>query len=409
MAKYKDFDDEYEYDNKEQDGYYYDEQYYYEEEPDPYERVRKPANNRKGRKKKKGRKKFIAIFAVEFIVLLGLLGVWYFANKISKIHHDPIDRNQVIVNQFSQKTENVLKGYRNILLLGSDARESSIDALNKTGENHTDAILVASINLDTYEVRLVSIYRDTLMRIPKSDIVKNEQYNKATEAMFFYGAESTMSMLNTNLDLDIKDYILVNWEAVIQMVDAVGGIDIDIDEEERYWINEYMRDTALNTGRGSNYEQVQNAGHVHLNGLQATAYCRIRATSGWDYRRTERQRTVISKVVEKAKKFNLSQINKVLDAVCENMVTSMDNSELVSMAKEAAKYSLTQTGGFPYDRVDNVDHISGLALRDPVIAKDLVNNVAKLHQFLFDVNDFEASDTVKEIDREINNFDMVYR
>ena len=437
MSRYKDFDDDYEYEEeyeetpyrrssryveeedppyihksryvsddepiyaytKRRNYEYYEEEY---EEEDPYiRRPKRPAN-----KKKRKRRKLIAVmFVVEFLLAIVLLGVWYLTSKLEKIEHDPIDRDAIMINNIDDNTKEILSGYKNILLLGSDARNSNVEELGKTEENHTDAMLILSINVNTKEARLVSVYRDMIMRIPIDENNNKVCYNKATEAMYYYGAESTINMLNTNLDLDITDYVLVNWEAVIQLVDAVGGIDgVVIDEEERYWINQYMADTAKNTGRDMDYPLVEETGSVHLNGLQATAYCRIRATQGWDYRRTERQRTVITKIFEKVKKFSPSQINKVLDAVCSNILTSISNSDLISLAMDAPKYQLTKTGGFPFETIDGIANITGLQLVDPVLANNLSYNVSQLHKYLFDVNDYSPSYTVQEISREMADF-----
>ena len=216
MSRYKDFDDDYEYEEeyeetpyrrssryveeeeppyihksryvsddepiyaytKRRNYEYYEEEY---EEEDPYiRRPKRPAN-----KKKRKRRKLIAVmFVVEFLLAIVLLAVWYLTSKLEKIEHDPIDRDAIMINNIDDNTKEILSGYKNILLLGSDARNSNVEELGKTEENHTDAMLILSINVHTNEARLVSVYRDMIMRIPIDENNNKVCYNKATEAMY---------------------------------------------------------------------------------------------------------------------------------------------------------------------------------------------------------------------------------
>lgn len=397
MAKYRDFDDDYVY----EDEYspYYDTEYVEEKRTVSAGRGKKPSGKKKISRKKK-RIIFIVVLIVEFIVLMALLLIWYYAKKMSQIDYTPIDRDAIIINDLSQETQETLEGYTNILLLGSDTRDNDGGVVTDAYKNHTDAILIASINNKTKEVRLISIYRDSVMKI-YDPVKKTSIYRKATESMYFFGIEPTISMINTNLDLDIKDFVMVNWDALIEIVDAVGGIDIEIDEEEQYWINEYLRDTGKNTGR--TYENVTSFGKVHLDGIQTTAYCRIRATSGWDYRRTERQRTVISLIFAKAKPMNIAELNKAIDAITNNIATSLDAQYITSMLLGVADYSLTEQSGFPFDTVDKITSVNtpGNTITYPVVPKTLESNVKDLHKFLFDVDKYEVSDNVRDISQEI--------
>ena len=404
MAKYRDFDDDYEYE---------DESYIYEEKPVGRRNSRVVQEEEiqdevKPEKPKKKRKRWVLIlvFAIEIILLLVLIVVWYLLSKMEMIKYTPINKDAVIINkELTDDTIEVLEGYTNILLLGTDARDNTVEGLTKLGENHTDSIIIASINNKTKEVRLVSVYRDTVLKMVDTVNTQNVRYDKATEAMFFYGVEPTISMINTNLDLDITDYIMVNWNALIDIIDAVGGIDIEIDDNELYWINEYLRDTGKNTGR--DYENVSNAGMVHLDGIQATAYCRIRYGGGDDYRRTERQRTVINLVVEKAKKMDVTQLDKAINSIFGNIATSLDVGDILNLSKSIANYTITESSGFPID-LTTAKTVSGTDIRDVVVAKDLTANVSLLHKVLFDVDNYNPTNTVKEISEKISELTGAY-
>ena len=156
--------------------------------------------------------------------------------------------------------------------------------------------MICSINKKTGETRLVSVYRDTLLNIGGGD------YRKCNAAYAFGGPQQAVAMLNANLDLNITDFVTVGFEGLAETIDALGGIDLEITEEEMEYMNSYMDDMYYEIG--TEYDEVADWGMQHLSGIQATAYCRIRYTAGDDFRRAERQRTVLMLTMEKARKAN---------------------------------------------------------------------------------------------------------
>ena len=352
------------------------------------------ANKKKKRRMKVWQKALL--FFVELVVLCVVVVAWYIVDKFSKLEIQEIDREAIdLVIAPEVKANETLKGYTNYLLLGTDARDNSLEALNKTGEGNTDAIIIASLNNDTKEVKLVSVYRDTLLMVPASGKF-NDTYRKATEAFFYSGVEATISMVNLNLDLNITDYVMVNFEALIRIVDAMGGVDLEITEDELYWLNEYLRDTGLNTGR--TYTTVQNSGMVHLDGIQATAYCRIRYADGTlDYGRAERQRKIISLIFEKAKKMNITQLTNAINGVLDNVVTSVPASEILSMVPSVFDFSLVDQTGFPFEKFGSMKKVPEINIADPVFAMTLESNVSELHKYLFGVDNYEPTSRIKDI------------
>lgn len=352
------------------------------------------ANKKKKRRMKVWQKALL--FFVELVVLCVVVVAWYIVDKFSKLEIQEIDREAIdLVIAPEVKANETLKGYTNYLLLGTDARDNSLEALNKTGEGNTDAIIIASLNNDTKEVKLVSVYRDTLLMVPASEKF-NDTYRKATEAFFYSGVEATISMVNLNLDLNITDYVMVNFEALIRIVDAMGGVDLEITEDELYWLNEYLRDTGLNTGR--TYTTVPNSGMVHLDGIQATAYCRIRYADGTlDYGRAERQRKIISLIFEKAKKMNITQLTNAINGVLDNVVTSVPASEILSMVPSVFDFSLVDQTGFPFEKFGSMKKVPEINIADPVFAMTLESNVSELHKYLFGVDNYEPTSRIKDI------------
>ena len=203
-------------------------------------------------------------------------------------------------------------------------------------------------------------------------------------------------MLNKNLDLNITDYVSVDFNAVVKAVDAVGGIEMEVTGEEAKYINGYIEEVAEVTGTSSNYV---SAGNQTLDGVQATAYARIRYTSGADFKRTERQRTVITKVFEKAKQADLLTLNSILDTLLPEISTSLSVTEMLGLAKDVGKYNMGENTGFPFER--QTAHIGSITYAE--VAVDFEANVKQLHNFLYGNEQYTPSGTVKELSAAMRN------
>lgn len=202
-------------------------------------------------------------------------------------------------------------------------------------------------------------------------------------------------MLNKNLDLTIEKYISVDFAAMTDAVDLLGGIDIDVDETEIDHLNNYMVETSKVTGVAS--KPLTHTGLQTLDGVQATSYCRIRYTAGDDFKRTERQREVIQELVRKAKTMEISKINDIINAVFPKIATNYSNKELLEMAPQMIGYDIADTAGFPFDRETGT--ISGRG--SCVIPVNLAENVRQLHEFLYENYDYTPSSEVQKISEQI--------
>lgn len=357
------------------------------------------ARNRRGRqghklskkqKKIRRRRKLIGILVAELVLLLFLgVGVWGLG-KLDKFQDLGVDADKVEMNDMEDATEEVLKGYTNIALFGIDTRTMG----DLGAGNRSDTIIIASINNETKEVRLASIFRDTYLN--RAD----DTYGKCNAAYKAGGPNQAMAMLNTNLDLNIKYFVSVDFLALIKTIDLLGGVDIDVQDNEWEWINNYMYETTAVTGEFGVF--VEGPGLQTLSGLQATSYCRIRAV-GNDFGRTERQRTVITEIARKAKSASLGTINQIIDEVFPLIATNIPKAEMIKMAASMMSYEIGETGGFPTLR-ENVK-ISGA---DIVAPADLEANVRELHKFLFNEEDYYPSPTVIQFNDEISSQTGVY-
>ena len=344
---------------------------------------------KKKKKRMTRKKKFRLLLVVELILLIiviaGAVGATVFQNYASKIKRDSdFDENNV-----SNNTTNKNGKYTNIAVFGLDSRKNNLDrALS-------DMIMIVSINNETKKVKVVSVYRDTWLLSGEEG---NMDFRKATEAYNKGGGEWSVRMLNENFDLNITDYVAVNFDAVYSGVDAVGGVDIDISPKEQGDINRYIDE--LNEINGTNSPHITKTGVLHLNGIQATAYGRIREIDT-DYNRTERQREVMMELFKSVKGASVSQLKKLVDTLAPKILTTLSNSEILDMALDVASYDIVDTTGFPFERTDGT-HPTKPKKGDIVMPDNLALSAKQLHRYLFDDEDYEPSERVKEMSAKLD-------
>ena len=335
----------------------------------------------KEKKKNKGLKIFGIIVLVLIIILVGIIGFTYFfvTSKLNKIQKVDIDVSQLDI---SEEVEQNLSGYRNIAIFAIDSRS------NDYGKgNRSDGIIIASINNDTKEVKLASVYRDTYVQI------EGHGLDKITHAYSYGEAPLAISTLNTNLDLNIKEFVTVNFDAVAEAINELGGVTITVDSQEVNYINQYINETSKVTGISTN--QLSAPGTLTLDGVQAVAYARIRYTEGGDYKRAERMRTVVEATFNKLKTKSLTEINSFVDNILPKIYTNISTNDMIAMIPDLTKYSVSDSIGWPYEtRGITMNAWYGI----PVT---LESNVTRLHQELFGEQDYTPSETVKNISNQI--------
>lgn len=300
-------------------------------------------------------------------------------SKLDKLDFQKIDEKNLEIYQDTGE-------FTNIALFGLDSREGELD-----GGVRSDCIMVASIDNNTKDVKIVSIFRDTLTQ--QSD----GTYDKANAAYSYGGPEEAIALLNRNFDLDIKKYMSVNFNALADVIDLLGGIELDLTEEEVFWTNGYCTETSQVVGRSTT--ELTKPGKQNLDGIQAVSYARIRYTEGDDFKRSERQRIVLQQVVEKAKKAALPTLNKIVDQVLPQVSTNLSTSDFLGIAASAAKYKIAEMKGYPFD-VTTSEDVVGLE-GSYVVPIGFADNVRQLHEFLFGAADYQVSDKVKSIDNDI--------
>ncbi len=340
------------------------------------------------RKRRRSRKKKRAIFlGVEIVLLILLLGAAFVMAKYDKFQTVAIDADDIKINE-GVKTE----GYSTYVLFGGDSRQGQLEA-----GSHSDTIILVSLDNESKEIRMVSVYRDTLMEQMAMD------YHKANQAYFRGGPVEAINMLNKNLDLAIEDYATVDFKALADVVDLVGGVEISVTDAEANALNKYISETARVAGKEAH--TLSGGGTYTLDGPQAVTYARLRKLEGGDYKRTERQRVVIKALFGKVKKIDVKTLNSIIDTVFPQVSTSFELKELVALAAALPEYKLGDNAGFPFDKTDGTFTSAGSV----VVALGHAENVAQLHKFLYPKEEKEVSATVQQISDNITNITGVVR
>lgn len=339
----------------------------------------------KGRKQKRMK----IVFGVELALIL-VMGVILYGvmshtdtegpKRVELVEED-LEIPQEIVHAKAEGTSK-MKGYMNIALFGVDAKKDS--ELYKG--SRSDSTMIASINLDTGDIRLVSVYRDTYLNIG------TDEYEKCNAAYSYGGAEQAVKMLNMNLDMDITNFVTVGYRGLSEVINGLGGVYIDVDEEEIKHINNYQYGIA--DVLECEYKAVTETGMQLLDGVQAAAYCRIRQTAGSDFQRTARQREVIKAIEEQAKKADFNTLSKVFESAIDDIYTSLDEKDILALLKNIANYRIVEEAGFPQESMRITANIG--ATGNCVIPTDLESNVVWLHQFLFEDQVYAVTENVLE-------------
>lgn len=307
-------------------------------------------------------------------------GVVLVASKMTKIETTELDTDKLNIAETSEEQET---GYLNVALFGLDSREGDLGKGNRS-----DTMMIASLNKATGEVKLVSVYRDTLLELDDGS------YNKANAAYAFGGPEGAISMINRSMDMDISKYVAVNFNALVDVIDALGGLDITLTDAEVVHMNNYCVETSKVTGVDYTRIEPEVAGTYHLNGVQAVSYSRIRYTGGGDFERTSRQRHVLELIAEKAQSASFSTLNKIIDKVFPQVSTNFTIAEMIAYAKDIAKYKLGDSMGFPdnnsFDMLDVVGSV--------VIPETLTSNVEDVHKFLFGDDGYTISSNITDME-----------
>lgn len=347
-----------------------------------------PRSHRRARRRRRGGVRRFGRIIRNILILLLILAVGIVAYLMYILGNlDSVDtkgKNFAI----SQKVDDELGNYRNIAILGSDARK---------GEGYdgsrTDAIIILSINKSTEDTKTISVMRDSYIKIRNSN--GELTLDKITHANAFGGGVNTISSLNRNLDLNIKEFMIFNWKAVADTVDSLGGVEVNVKSNEIWDLNHWGPETGRNVGRP--YKKITKTGVQTLDGTQATTYCRIRKNSGGDNGRAGRYSKVMRAVLKKAV-VSPTKINTLSKNVLPQIRTNMTRGQIASLMLKSPFMDMKGGISWPKDYYGGL--INGVWYAVP---RTLDSNVKRLHRQAFGQMDYTLSPKASQISDEIIN------
>lgn len=336
---------------------------YEEEEEDEDEEPRRRKKSSKTRSEKKSHKGLIT-----FLVILLILCAIPFCIVYAAVDYayDRMTYKEIESVADEKVQEN---GVINILLIGNDSREDGEDG-------RSDAMILVSVSSKTGKILFTSLLRDIYVSIPGHDD------NRLNAAYSIGGPELLMQTVEENFDIPVNRYVLVNFDAFAGVVDAVGGVDLDLTNDEVKWVNAYLNEYNLLHGQDikTGYMDENASGNLHLNGPQALAYTRNRKI-GTDFGRTERQRKVINAVIEALPSALMTNGPEVIDEFCGHLTTNLTKSECYMLALQGWKLKLYErsSGSIPLEGTWGDMRARGMAVLDI----DFDKNKAYLQENLY--------------------------
>ena len=358
--------------------------------------IEKPKKEKKKKEKKQkknkkggsttGKKVRKVLLILLLLIAVCAVGIYYYIDvQLGKLDHVDTDISEFAIDTQVAKD---LKGYRNVAVLGVDARAGEDQA-----NTRTDAIIVASLDKKTGDVALISVMRDTYLEMDSQtgDIM----YDKATHAHVFGGPVNTCKMLNKSLDLNISEFVVMDWKSVSDTVDALGGITVDVQQNEIWDLNHWGPETAENTGK--TWTPIYNTGKQKIDGVQAATYCRIRKNSGGDTGRTERMRKVVMSILREVKQ-NPTKITTVADKVLPEVKTNMSTFDITTLLPQVINFEIKDSVGYPYNYYGGSVNGSWKA-----VPTTLSENTIRLHKEAFKQTEYVPSARLEQISQNIIN------
>lgn len=346
----------------------------------------------KPRRRKKGLlEKMQIIFISLSVILTALLGlvVW------GKQTYDQIEHEELVLEEGETLVnEEVLElkqdsGVINIALFGVDARKNTYEG------TRSDAMMVLSYNQNTKEASVTSIVRDTYAWI-------NEEhgFDKINHAYSFGGPSLAIQTLNKNFDLDIEYYVAVNFNAVQAIIDAIGGVEVEVSDYEIYEVNRVIREMK-NQGVFETAPEIASTGTQTLNGQQALAYMRIRKVGNGDWERMERQRQVLNEIFKQVQSMKKWELMSLAQELLPYIKTNIPFNEAISLGMDVLVNGLTTLNQY---QLPTTEESLGTKLSNGIyylVPRTLQENVEQWHQQIYHDETYEVTSGVQSISDEI--------
>lgn len=311
------------------------------------------------------------IFPIIFILCIFLIVFTFVINKyLGKINKVVIDKNNLTIKEDILKKEDTIvqnNDIKNIALFGIDETEGTV--------GRSDCIMILTIDNKHNKLKLSSVIRDSYVTIPTK-----EKKDKINHAYAFGGPQLALQTLNENFNLNLDQFVTVNFSSLPKIIDNIGGITLDITNDELKYINHYINN--LNDINNTNSSNINTSGSQNVDGTQALAYCRIRYTDGGDFERSQRHRTVLNELIKKFEIIPTTQYPSFLDELLPLVHTNLETSEILSLAVNlnSLKNQTLLQDRFPRDEDGDgelIDEIYYYVFNEELTTK-------KIHNFIYE-------------------------
>lgn len=323
----------------------------------------------------------LKIIIAVLLVVVVILGVIAFnkGNNSPSEEPDYVNKNTENSQGSEENETEPIYDTETFVIFGVDSRENVVDEGTRS-----DSIMLININHDLSQVRVISILRDTMVEID------GYGYQKLNHGYYYGGPTLALDTINTNFDLDIKKYATFDFDSAGDIIDKLGGIEMEITANETKYINGYIDE--VNRVRGTSSKHITQAGTYTLDGTQAVAYSRIRYTMGSDLKRTDRQRTVLFKMFQKVKAMGTEERIAFAEKFMDEIKTNYSTDRMTSLLYCMSQYEVVEMEAFPKVYYDGL--IDELWYEVPAT---LIDMNSELHEALWLGSDYEPSEKVKEI------------
>ena len=321
------------------------------------------------RNKKKGRWLLLSL-GLLVLVIGGL--TYYYLNIYNKIDYTPVSENKTDlgITEETEKRINIFENSDqlvNILLLGVDKREEGESA-------RSDSMMIATLDPVNNNIKLSSLMRDSRV------VIDDYGYDKLAHAHAYGGPQLAIKTVNENFDMNISMYAVIDYSGLVQIIDSLGGIEIDVKDYEIMWANVSIKDISILDD--TEYTPITNPGVQILNGQQAVGYSRIRKAGNGDYERTERQRTVLTQIIKKMFTAKTSELPNIIDSFAPYIQTNIGPAYLLRLGMSVINSDMNKVvqARFPTD-----DYSEGKIIKSRwYLTYESEETIEELHNFIFD-------------------------
>jgi len=305
---------------------------------------------KKKRAKQRKRRRIVSITIISLIILL-IVFLVSINSTLGRMKRTTIDDKNLEISDKFKTSDTYTKEYRDVVNIAFFGLDEKVDDIQRS-----DAIMIGTLDPINNKIKITSFMRDSYVDIP------DYGYDKLNHAYAYGGPELSIRTINKNFDLNITDYVSVDFSKLESIIDAMGGIDMEMSQTELEHVNNYLDVVYTAAGKTPKHVNFEENGKVHMTGYEALGYTRIRGTLGGDFDRTERQRKVMNEIFNNISNSGVGKLAITMNKLLPFVETSLSNSEILSLGTQVLSMNNTQLeqARFPRDEYSEDSLINGI-------------------------------------------------